>query len=55
MKKNYFLGLLILLSINGYSQIEVADKSKEPEIKVIPYDGSFMDFSNMMLKKEQIK
>jgi hypothetical protein len=53
MKKNYFLGLLILLSINSYSQIEVADKSKEPEIKAIRYDGSFMDFSNMMLTKEQ--
>jgi hypothetical protein len=53
MKKNYFLGLLILLSINSYSQIEVTDKSKEPEIKAIPYDGSFMDFSDMMLTKEQ--
>lgn len=53
MKKNYLLGLLILLSINSYSQIEVADKSKEPEIKAEPYDGSFMDFSNMMLTKEQ--
>jgi len=53
MKKNYFLVLLFLLSINSYSQIEVADKSKEPEIKAKPYDGSFMDFSNMMLTKEQ--
>ena len=38
MKKNIFLGLLILLSINSYSQIDVADKSKEPEIKAIPYE-----------------
>ncbi|MFD2551366.1 hypothetical protein ACFSQP_06005 [Bizionia sediminis] len=53
MKRNYFIALLILLSINSYSQINVADKSKEPVIKGIPYDGSFMNFSNMMLTKEQ--
>lgn len=53
MNKHYFLGLLILLSFNSYSQIEVADKSKEPEIKAVPYDGSFMDFSDMTLTKEQ--
>ncbi len=53
MKQSYFLGFLILLSINSYSQIEVVDKSKVPTIKSIPYDGSFMDFSNVMLTKEQ--
>jgi len=53
MKEKLLFGLLILLSITSYSQIEVSDKSKEPEIKAIPYDGSFMDFSNMMLTKEQ--
>ena len=53
MKKTCFLALLILLSINSYSQIDVANKSKGPEIKAISYDGSFIDFSNMMLTKEQ--
>ena len=53
MKKNILFCLLILLSITGYSQIKVADKSKEPEIKAIPYDGSFMDFRDIMLTNEQ--
>jgi len=53
MKKKILLLFLTLSSITSYSQIEVSNKSKEPEIKAIPYDGSFMDFSSMMLTKEQ--
>ena len=53
MKNQLLLSILILLSITSYSQIEVADKSKESGIKAITYDGSFIDFNNMMLTKEQ--
>ena len=53
MKKIKILGFLLLVSISSYSQIEVSDKSKEPEIKSIPYDGGFMDFSDVLLTKEQ--
>ena len=53
MKIKLLLTILIATSINCYSQLDVADKSKKPEIKAIPYDGSFMDFSDVMLTTEQ--
>jgi hypothetical protein len=53
MKKIKILVLIFLASISSYGQIEISDKSKEPEIKSIPYDGNFIDFNDMMLTKEQ--
>ena len=45
--------LFCCLYISSYSQINYSDKSQEPKIKEIKYDGGFMNFNNIMLTKEQ--
>ena len=53
MKKIIQFSFLVLLIGTSYAQIDIVDKSKEPDIKAIPYDGSFSDFKDIMLTEEQ--
>jgi hypothetical protein len=53
MKKTNLLTFLLILSISSYAQIDFADNSKEPKVKPIPYDSTFIDYSNLMLTTEQ--
>lgn len=53
MKKILILLLFGCLYISSYSQINYSDKSQAPKIKEIKYDGSFMNFNDVMLSKEQ--
>jgi hypothetical protein len=50
--KKFISVILIFISISLFAQIEISDKSEKPKTKANPYDGSFMDFSDMMLEKE---
>ena len=50
------LSLLItclLISFYASAQIEIIDKSKQHLIKAVPYDGSFINFDDVMLTKEK--
>lgn len=50
----YILLLVTLTSsLLSFSQINISDKSKQTTIKAIPYDGSFMNFSDAMLTNEK--
>jgi len=51
--KRLLLIIALTSSLITFSQINILDKSKQPTIKAIPYDGSFMNFSDVMLKKEK--
>lgn len=37
----------------SYGQIEIEDKSKEPDIKAIPYNGEFMSFDGVYEKEKK--
>lgn len=52
MKKILFLAIS-LMHISSYSQINFSDKSQVPKIKAVKYDGSFMNFNDMMLTEEK--
>jgi len=51
--KHLFLVIALTSSLFTFSQINVLDKSKQPTITAIPYDGSFMNFSDVMLTNEK--
>jgi hypothetical protein len=51
--KHLLLVIAITSSLFTFSQINIVDKSKQPTIKAIPYDGSFMNFSDVMLTNEK--
>jgi len=47
MKKTKILPLILLISFNIQAQIESEDKPQSTEINAIPYDGSFMTFTDI--------
>ena len=47
MKPLKLIIILLLISNFTYAQIEIEDKSQEPEIKTIPYSGDFMSFDGI--------
>jgi hypothetical protein len=51
--KIYLSLISLLISLYATSQIEIIDKSKQLVIKAVPYDGSFMNFDDVMLSKEK--
>jgi hypothetical protein len=51
--KYLLLAFALTSSLFSFSQINILDKSKPPKIKVIPYDGSFMNYSDVMLTSEK--
>lgn len=53
MKKLTLILTLMTFCQISYSQIEIDDKSKEPEIKAIPYNGEFMSFDGVYEKEKK--
>jgi hypothetical protein len=51
--KLYLSIISLLISLYASSQIEIIDKSKQQIIKAVPYDGSFMNFDDVLLSKEK--
>lgn len=51
--KHLLLVIALTSSLFTFSQINIVDKSKQPIIKAIPYDGSFINFSDVMLTNEK--
>jgi hypothetical protein len=51
--KHLLLIIALTSSLITFSQINILDKSKQPTIKAIPYDGTFMNFSDVMLTNEK--
>lgn len=51
--KHLLLVITLTSSLFSFSQINISDKSKPPIIKPIPYDGSFMNFSDLLLSNEK--
>jgi len=51
--KHLLLLFTLISSLFSFSQINISDKSKPPSIKPIPYDGSFMNFSDQLLTNEK--
>lgn len=47
------VAFFFLFSLQIRAQINISDKSKDPEIKAIKYDGSFMDLSNVYSKEKK--
>ncbi|MGK0447481.1 MAG: hypothetical protein ACJA2M_001255 [Polaribacter sp.] len=47
MKKNTLILTVLIVCQISYAQIEIDDKSKEPEIKAIKYNGEFMSFDGI--------
>lgn len=53
MKKFTLILTLMTFCQISYGQIEIEDKSKEPEIKAIPYNGEFMSFDGVYEKEKK--
>jgi hypothetical protein len=51
--KHLFVTIALTSSLFSFSQVNILDKSTKPKIKVIPYDGSFMNYSDLMLTNEK--
>lgn len=54
MKKFTLILTLMTFCQISYGQIEIEDKSKEPEIKAIPYTGEFMSFEGVYEKEKKL-
>lgn len=53
MKKIKLILTAVIISHICFGQIEIDDKSKEPEIKASPYDGEFMSFDGIYKKEKK--
>lgn len=53
MKKLTLILTIMTFCQISYGQIEIEDKSKEPEIKAIPYNGEFMSFDGVYEKEKK--
>jgi len=53
MKKLTLILTVLTFCQISYGQIEIEDKSKEPEIKSIPYNGEFMSFDGVYEKEKK--
>ena len=53
MKKLTLILTVMTFCQISYGQIEIEDKSKEPEIKAIPYNGEFMSFDGIYEKEKK--
>ncbi len=51
--KHLLLAFALTSSLLSFSQINIVDKSKKTIIKAISYDGSFMNFKDVMLTNEK--